>query len=145
MVPKIKGGLNLSLWLVVDLEHEELPQFVGFSAQEAADWAGTTKESVKTSIIHAKERGARCRFVRVALDEDDEFVTEAFDGKLFGTKEIAKRIGIAATTFRRHKDEMPVQSWNGTLVADEEELDAWMQDPPEWLVNCWKKREEKAK
>lgn len=143
MTPRFKGGSKLALWLVVDLEHEELPQFVGFSAQEVADWAGTTKESVKTSIVHAKERGARCRFVRVALDEDDEFIAEEFKGKLFSTETIAERIGIAATTFRRHKDEIPVRSWNGTLVADEEELDAWMQDPPEWLRKCWELKEGK--
>ncbi len=133
-----------ALYMAVDLEKNELPLFVSMSVQEVADWAGTSKESVMSSIVHAKERGAPCRFKRIYLDEDDDLLKEERTGKLIGTEEISKRIGVAATTFKRHKDEIPVRKWLGVLVAEEAELDEWLANPPEWLMNCWKKKEERS-
>lgn len=135
------GAKRPALWMVVDLEHGELPLYVATNSQAIADWAGTTRTAVLSSICRAQESSRRCRFVRVYLDEDDEVLQMEREGKLVGVKEIAGRIGIAASTFRRHKSEIPVSKKDNMLVADEEELDAWLAKPPEWLRNCWKKKE----
>lgn len=135
------GTKRPALWMVVDLEHGELPLYVATNSQDIADWAGTTRDAVLSSISHAKTDGRRCRFARVYIDEDDEVLQMEREGKLVGVKEIAGRIGIAASTFRRHKSEIPVIKQDNMLVADENELDAWLSKPPEWLRNCWKKKE----
>lgn len=49
--------MKRALWAVVDLENDELPLYVGMTAQEVAEWAGTTQEAVYSGIFHAKERG----------------------------------------------------------------------------------------
>lgn len=59
-----------ALYMAVDLENDELPLFVGMTAQEVAEWAGTSQESVYSGIFHAAERGGRSRFARVYLGED---------------------------------------------------------------------------
>lgn len=133
------GANRPALWMVVDLEHAELPLYVATNSQDIADWVGTSRTAVLSSISHAKTDGRRCQFVRVYLDEDDEILQMEREGKLIGTKEIAGYIGIAATTFRRRKNDIPVRKENGMLVADKDDIDAWLADPPAWLANCGRK------
>ena len=92
------GANRPALWMVVDLEEEELPLYVARNAQDVADWAGTSRESVMSSISHARERDGKSKFVRIYLDDDDEILQMEREGKLIGTKEIADYIGIAGTT-----------------------------------------------
>ena len=106
------GANRPVLWMVVDLEEEELPLYVARNAQDVADWAGTS--------------------------DDDEILQMEREGKLIGTKEIADYIGIASTTIRRHRDEMPIYKENGAVIADKDAVDAWLADPPDWFAACKK-------
>ena len=132
------GANKPALWMVVDLEEEELPLYVARNAQDVADWAGTSRESVMSSISHARERDGKSKFVRIYLDDDDEILQMEREGKLIGTKEIADYIGIAGTTIRRHRDEMPIYKENGAVIADKDAVDAWLADPPDWFAACKK-------
>lgn len=130
--------MKRALWAVVDLENDELSLYVGMTAQEVAEWAGTTQEAVYSGIFHAKERGGKSKFVRIYLDDDDEILQMEREGKLIGTKEIANYIGIASTTIRRHRDEIPIYKENGAVIADKDAVDAWLADPPDWFAACKK-------
>lgn len=132
------GANRPALWMVVDLEEDELPLYVARNAQDVADWAGTSRESVMSSISHARERDGKSKFVRIYLDDDDEILQMEREGKLIGTKEIADYIGIASTTIRRHRDEMPIRKENGAVIADKDAVDAWLADPPDWFAVCKK-------
>lgn len=126
--------MKKALWIVVDLENDELPLFVGMTAQEVAEWAGTSQESVYSGIFHAKERGGRSRFARVYLDEDDELLREEKEGRVFGIIGIAKYIGTTHTTLKRHIEEVPLHRVGRKWYAEQEELDEWMKDQHEWLT-----------
>lgn len=54
-----------SLWMVVDLKNDDLPMFVGKTASEVAQFAGTTQNAVSSAVAHAKVRGNRSKFVRI--------------------------------------------------------------------------------
>ena len=122
-----------ALWMVVDLEEDELPLYVARNAQDVADWAGTSRQSVLSSISHAKERDGK----KIIGEEIKAQLMER-EGKLIGTKEIADYIWIAGTTIRRHRDEMPIRKENGAVIADKDAVDAWLADPPDWFAACKK-------
>lgn len=125
--------MRRALWAVVDLEHEELPLYVGMTAQEVAEWAGTTQEAVYSGIFHAKERGGKSKFVRIYLDPDDEVFLAECEGKIAGIEKIAAYIGTTSTTLQRHMDEVPLHRKGKRWFALEEELDEWMKEPHGWL------------
>lgn len=125
--------MKKALWVVVDLENDELPLYVGMTAQEVAEWAGTTQEAVYSGIFHAKERGGKSKFVRIYLDAGDEVFLQEIDGKVFGVERIAAYIGTTSTTLKRHMDEVPLHRKGKRWFALEEELDEWMKEPHGWF------------
>ncbi len=60
-----------AIWMVVDLNNDELPLFIGQSAQDCADFVGTSYGSVMSSVSHAKRRNGKSKFVRVYCDEEE--------------------------------------------------------------------------
>ena len=66
--------MTQTIWMVVDISDKyELPVYVADSAQECADFIGTSKASVLSSVAHAKRRkNGRSKFVRVYCDSEEE-------------------------------------------------------------------------
>lgn len=130
-----------ALYMAVDLEKNELPLFVSTSATEVANWAGVPAVNVLSAISHAETRGTRSRFVRIRFEDDDDLFTEEDALTLKGFKEVGKYIGVTNTTVRRHKDDMPMKLvGNNRWVANKDDLDEWMKQPPEWYARIMRRK-----
>lgn len=116
-----------AIYMVVDLEDKELPLFVAMSAQEVADWYGTTKNAVLSGIRHAQGRSGKCSFVRIYLDDDDELIKEEMDGKLEGIDAICDYLKIGKRSFQKYKHIIPVYIENRKVCADKKKLDQWLE------------------
>lgn len=130
-----------ALYMAVDLEKNELPLFVSTSATEVANWAGVPVVNVLSAISHAEARGTRSRFVRIRFEDDDDLFAEEDALVLKGFKEVGKYIGVINTTVRRHKDDMPMKLvGNNRWVANKDDLDEWMKQPPKWYVRIMRRK-----
>ena len=59
------------LWIEVDLAHNELPTGrMGNSARELAQLCGIREHGVTEAVSKAIQKGYRCRYVRIPLDEN---------------------------------------------------------------------------
>lgn len=128
------------LYMVVDRENNDLPQFVSTSAREVADWAGVPLVNMLSAITHAEQRGSRSRFVRVWLEEDDDLFRIEDEHIIKGFEPIAEYIGVTHTTVRSHRDEMPLKRIGKRLEAEKDDLDEWMKDPPEWYRRIMRRK-----
>lgn len=60
------------LWMQVTKDKYELPLVVARSARELARMTGRKSATICAAIIRAKERGGRCQYVKVEVDDDEE-------------------------------------------------------------------------
>ena len=60
-----------TLYMVVDLYHNEEPLFVG-TMKEVCEYTGKTKNAILSAISHSKARGGKSRYIRVGTVEEDE-------------------------------------------------------------------------
>lgn len=114
-----------SLWLVVDLNNNELPLFVGDSVREVADYANTTTNAVMSGIAHAKERGGRCRFVHVVLSKKDDLYKEMMQDTLVGIEQISEYLGVNRKTFKRYQSLIPHYKVGRKFYADKKAIEQW--------------------
>ena len=130
-----------ALYMAVDLEKNELPLFVSTSATEVANWAGVPVVNVLSAISHAETRGTRCRFVRIRFEDDDDLFAEEDALVLKGFKEVGKYIGVTNTTVRKHKGDLPMRViGNNRWVANKDDIDEWMKQPPEWYQRIMRRK-----
>lgn len=123
-----------TLYMVVDLQNKDLPQFVSFSAREVADFAGVPLVNMLSAITHAEQRGSHSRFVRIRLEDDDELIAEEDAHVVNGVDSIGEYIGILGNAVRYHEKDLPVSRIGKRWQAEKADLDEWMKDPPEWYT-----------
>ena len=58
-----------NIWMLIDLNHDELPIEVADTARELAQICGVKEESIIQSVSRAKRMGIRCRYVKVVDEE----------------------------------------------------------------------------
>ena len=58
------------LYMVSDMDNEELPLFVGTLA-ELSEFTGVNRTSILSAISHAKSRGSKCKYSKIGLIEED--------------------------------------------------------------------------
>lgn len=59
------------LWMKVSMDKYELPLIVCDSVAELARRTGSTQNNIYSTISKAKSRGTRCKYVKVAIDEEE--------------------------------------------------------------------------
>lgn len=59
------------LWMMVSMDKYELPLIVCDSAAELARRIGVPQVNIRSAISKAKNRGYRCKYVKVAIDEEE--------------------------------------------------------------------------
>lgn len=59
------------LWMKVSMDKYELPLIVCDSAAELARRIGVPQVNIRSAISKAKRRGYRCKYVKVAIDEEE--------------------------------------------------------------------------
>lgn len=59
------------LWMKVSMDKYELPLIVCDSAAELARRIGVPQVNIRSAISKAKSRGYRCKYVKVAIDEEE--------------------------------------------------------------------------
>ena len=62
----------MMVWMLVTNDKYELPLIVAKSAGELARLTGQRRSNIASAICHAEKRGARCKYVRVEVEDDDE-------------------------------------------------------------------------
>ena len=63
--------MSETVWMEVTNDKYELPTCVASTATELARILGKSESTVYNAIYRARERGGRCRYVKVPLQEDD--------------------------------------------------------------------------
>lgn len=58
-----------NIWMLIDLNHDELPIEVADTARELAQICGVKEKTIIQSVSRAKRMGIRCRYVKVVVDE----------------------------------------------------------------------------
>lgn len=61
-----------TLWMMVDLNDNELPLAVADSAAELARLAGVREATIRANISNSRRLGCRCRYVKVEAEDDNE-------------------------------------------------------------------------
>lgn len=61
-----------TLWMMVDLNCNELPLVVAGSAAELARLVGVREATIRANISNSRRLGCRCRYVRVEVEDDSE-------------------------------------------------------------------------
>lgn len=61
-----------TLWMMVDLNDNELPLAVADSAAELARLAGAREATIRANISNSRRLGYRCRYVKVEVEDDNE-------------------------------------------------------------------------
>lgn len=60
----------MTLWMLVSNDKYELPVAVFDKCQQLADFVGVPVGSITSAITHSKQRGHKCRYVKIKVDDD---------------------------------------------------------------------------
>ena len=63
----------MTVWMYVTMDKYELPIYVADSAKELAQLVGTSTKHINSAIWHAKQRNGRCKYVKVNIDDINEY------------------------------------------------------------------------
>lgn len=67
------------LYELIDIKDRfGLPKFAGTLA-ELSEYTGVTARNIRKAIWMAEKKGERCKYVRVDLDDDEQFMEERND------------------------------------------------------------------
>lgn len=78
------------LYMAVTNDVYELPVAVADSPKELAEMLGSDRNTISSTISHAKRRGGRSRYIKVVVDDE----TDGEDDLVMGAHELLKRLGI---------------------------------------------------
>lgn len=62
----------MTLWMKVTRDEYEFPLMIADSQKELAIMCGVKRASIARQICKAREKGHRCSYVRVEVEEDEE-------------------------------------------------------------------------
>ena len=60
------------LWMKVTADEYEFPLMIADSQKELAMMCGINRSSIAHAISKARDKGHRCSYVRVEIEEDDQ-------------------------------------------------------------------------
>lgn len=60
--------IDMKLYMLVTKDEYELPLCVAGSLDELAEMVHSTKNSIASAISHAKQKGKKCKYVKVEID-----------------------------------------------------------------------------
>ena len=63
----------MNIWLLVTADELELPVAVADTAGQLADMIGVRVNNIYSAISNAARFGYRCQYVKVEIEEDDEW------------------------------------------------------------------------
>ena len=55
------------LYMIVDVDNEDLPLIVG-TMKELCKYSGKTQKQIRSAISHAEKRGSHSRYIRLSED-----------------------------------------------------------------------------
>jgi len=71
----IRKTQMIRIWMKVTKDELELPEAVAGSALELAEILGIKENTIYKAMNRAKNRGEKCRFIRVKCEDDENETT----------------------------------------------------------------------
>ena len=62
----------MTIWMKVTRDEYEFPLMIADSQKELAIMCGVRRQSIAWAICKAREKGHRCSYVKVEIEEDDQ-------------------------------------------------------------------------